>query len=295
MREFTSIVLSGGAFKTMSIIGVIKYLEEYSLIKNIKNLVGSSAGSIICYLIALGLCSDEIIELGYSISENDELLQFNIDDICSLLDTYGIDSGERLDTLFRMVLQKKLFRKDITFLEFAKTTGKNLVICVANLTKEESEFWSVDTMPNMSVIKALRISCSVPIIFKPIKYNDMFYVDGGLYNNFPISYFKNDKLKDIIGINIIANNYQDTSDFMRYLRFIIYSVTSKINLQPLSDIRDNVITINFNDEDQMTLNDLKLSITKETINKLIKMGYDTIKNYYNNLSNATERSLSETN
>ena len=53
MRDFHSIVFSGGAFKAASMIGVIQYLEEKKLIKNLKTIVGSSAGAVISFLLTL--------------------------------------------------------------------------------------------------------------------------------------------------------------------------------------------------------------------------------------------------
>ena len=77
-----------------------------------------------------------------------------------------------------------------------------LVVCVANLSKEKSEYFNIDTMPNLSVATAIKFSCSVPVVYAPLTINDDVYMDGGLYNNFPIDYFKDTKLKDILGINI---------------------------------------------------------------------------------------------
>jgi NTE family protein len=39
----------------------------------------------------------------------------------------------------------------------------------------------------MSVRLAIRISISVPIVFTPVLYNNNYYVDGGVINNFPMN------------------------------------------------------------------------------------------------------------
>ena len=59
--SFTSIVISGGAMKVVSTIGCFKYLEEQNMIQSIKNFVGTSAGSIICFFILLQYRSSDII------------------------------------------------------------------------------------------------------------------------------------------------------------------------------------------------------------------------------------------
>lgn len=285
MREFSSIVLAGGAFKAISVIGVLQHLEEINLIRNLKNLIGTSAGAVICFMIGLGFSSTEMKSLLQEVVKMEDFMKFSFDEFCSIMETYGIDSGERLELLFKKILHQKLFRKDITFLEFAKITGRNLVICVSNLTKEKGEYWCVDTTPNTSVIEALRISCSIPLIFAPVKNNDMLYVDGGLYNNFPLSYLdKNDVLKDVIAINIVSNNYQHSDNFLQYMRYIVYSIIEKLNVRTVNDYTQNVITLHFKDEEIVSLDDFMLNISQETIEKYVKIGYDRSKEEFSLMS-----------
>jgi predicted acylesterase/phospholipase RssA len=280
MKEFSSIVISGGAFKAISVFGVIKYLEEKCLIKNIKNLIGTSAGSIICFMIALGYTSNEMIQFIGNLP--DEITQFNIDldNILNVLDTYAIDDGNRIDLLLKKILKKKLFIDDITFLDFTKVTGKNLIVCVTNLTKAESEYWSIDTKPNFSVIQALRISSSIPLIFPPIKIDDMLYVDGGLYNNFPISYFvenEKNKIKDLLGINVTSKLNQDLNNILQYTRYIINTLLAKMNIDLENDYKNNIINLSFKADDDIKIENCKLIIPKELIDEYVLYGYNTIK------------------
>ncbi len=43
-----------------------------------------------------------------------------------------------------------------------------------------------ETTPDMEILNSLKLSARIPIIFGPIKYNNDFYIDGGVWNNFPI-------------------------------------------------------------------------------------------------------------
>ncbi len=38
----------------------------------------------------------------------------------------------------------------------------------------------------MEILNSLKLSARIPIIFGPIKYNNDCYIDGGVWNNFPI-------------------------------------------------------------------------------------------------------------
>ena len=70
MKPFSAIVLSGGIFKATSMIGVIKYLEEHKLVTPIKTLVGTSAGSVICFLLSLNYSWSEMRDLLINVSKN---------------------------------------------------------------------------------------------------------------------------------------------------------------------------------------------------------------------------------
>ena len=60
------------------------------------------------------------------------------------MSTYGLSSGIGITRLLERALEKKIHIKDITFLELAKMTGKNLAVCVTNLSKDTTEFFDVD-------------------------------------------------------------------------------------------------------------------------------------------------------
>ena len=192
-----------------------------------------------------------------------------------------MDTGEKLDAIFKKALYGKTYKEDINFVEFGKLFGKDLVICVSNLTKESTEFWSIDTCPYRSVILALRVSCSIPVIFPPVKIDDMMYVDGGVFNNFPLSYFDNKQFKDLIGVNIKTSSYKKHDTFLNYICFLIYAIIEKTSVfhDNLTDLKNNIVTITFSEEDDMdytTLDDLKLVFPESTIERYITAGYNAI-------------------
>jgi predicted acylesterase/phospholipase RssA len=274
---FTSIVIAGGAFKVLATIGCIKYLEERNMIASIKNYVGTSAGAMMCFFLVLGYKSQDITDFITENIHDDNICTFDIEGIFNFFSTYGVCDGKNLTTFFERILYKKHKLKDITFMEVAKRLGKNLVVAVSNLTKEQTEYFSVDTVPDMSVIFALRISCSIPFVFTPVSYKDQLYVDGGLYQNFPIKYFSGPSLKDIIGINILAKDYQNTSDFMGFSLFILQSILSKLGNDQESCKDRNIINISIEDKSWFSFETMKVSVTNEQIFNYIDYGYKLIK------------------
>jgi len=277
------LVVSGGSTKNLAAIGCIRYLEEMHLMKDIISFVGTSAGSILCLMCCLGYTSEEMIAIleREMIDENrgqlsfDELLDFNV------LDSYGLDSGENMQTFIEQIVKEKLNRTSITFLELAKVTGKNLVICVANLSKQRQEYMDVDSEPTMDVVKAIRMSISLPFIFTPIVHNGDYYVDGALYETLPVGYIQRfkDPLKDTIAIHTRTVIDTRIKSFSDYISVLFSSVVDKANSRNNTCKKINIMEIVFDDDAAIPIDVqmLQFEITKTIIEKSIAKGYTAIK------------------
>lgn len=53
-----------------------------------------------------------------------------------------------------------------------------------------------------SLATAMRASMSIPSVFKPVEYNDVLLVDGGILNNFPVDVAKAWGADIIIGSDV---------------------------------------------------------------------------------------------
>jgi predicted acylesterase/phospholipase RssA len=276
---FTKIVIAGGAIKSLSAIGSIAYLEEVHLVQTLKHFVGTSAGSIICLFMVLGYSAQEIVKFFNENIVKDEIANVNIEDFFGVVDNYGLNLGRNLEVFLSNIIYEKMKVKDVSFLDIAKHTGKDFVVCVANLSKEKEEFWSVDTVPNMSVIKAIRTSCSLPILFIPIKHNGDLYLDGGLYNNFPIDYFTKSvsNIKDIIGINIVSTSKESINTFVDYITKVFQTVINRLTKEYTNELNDNILTLQFEDEGWISFKGMRIDISKETLEKYILTGYQKMK------------------
>jgi predicted acylesterase/phospholipase RssA len=98
------------------------------------------------------------------------------------LGAFGVDTGKGLVAFIRRLLN---VRGKLTLADLHARTGKTLRICVCNLTKRRAEYWTHETHPGVSLVHALRISCSVPLLFAAISYKGDLYVDGAVSNALP--------------------------------------------------------------------------------------------------------------
>jgi NTE family protein len=170
-------------------------------------------------------------------------------------------------------LESKLNVSDITFEELFKSTNKKLTIIGTNLSKSQEVIFNYKNTPNFSVISALRISMSVPIIFTPVKYEDDFYIDGGVVNNFPINHCSKNST---IGFYIKNSNINQITSIKDIITSVISITADTINSKNIKKYKKNIIEIKYNEFIYT-----KFDIDKEQIEKLIKVGYDAASNFTN--------------
>ena len=276
---YTNLVLSGGALRGVGLLGAIKYLEELDYIKYIKNYIGTSAGAIICFFIILGYNSNEIIDI--IIKEINTMVDLDFENIPNFLDDYGIDDCKKNKEVFTKYLKLKTDLEDITFIDFTKKFGLNLIITGSNLTTHNLDYFNVDNTPTMSIINALLITSCLPLIYKPIQYNECIYIDGGIYNNFAIDYFEKNK-NETLGINVNSYFSRKNNNFVDYFNNIIYSIMDKLTYDNLNNNKNyNIYNIyfdkNMEDDIKFSLTDLKIEINIDKINYNFDYGYNDFK------------------
>jgi predicted acylesterase/phospholipase RssA len=190
---FRNLVLSGGASKVLSVIGVVKCLEEQGHLQHVQVCVGTSAGAILGLLIVLGYDYQQMMVFVAEVRDN-HLLALHPQH--ATLTKLGLDSGDCITQLCTRAMRNKLSscgcspEEGITFQQLDRVTGRRLVVCATNLTHGTAQSFSSVTHPSMCVSKAIRMSCSIPLIFTPVYHAGCWYVDGGLTNNVPVSCLK---------------------------------------------------------------------------------------------------------
>jgi NTE family protein len=94
------LILSGGGLRVISFIGVLQVLEQENMLSKIREFCGVSAGALVGTMLALGYSLQKIERffLEYDFSEVRTLEPENI---LLVFEEFGIDSGERLETLIK--------------------------------------------------------------------------------------------------------------------------------------------------------------------------------------------------
>ena len=215
-----NLALSGGGVHVMAFIGSLRVMEERGLLRNVKQVVGASAGSLLALMLALGF---EVADIGSFVREklmNEKSFKISLKNAWKLTQTFGLDEGENIAEMIAAIFEKMRVDPDITFIELAKLTGKNLVVTVANVNRERVEFMSVDTTPELRVRTAIRASTSIPVLYQPVLYKEEYYVDSLFFNNFPMEFFKGWSVeKHTVGLNVVVRKTEIRTiwDFFRNL------------------------------------------------------------------------------
>ena len=179
----TGLVLSGGGFRGIAHIGVIKALEEYGIKPSY--IAGTSSGAIIGALYAAGYKYDKIQEILESI---------------------------HIFSVYKYARNKPGFVDTEKFIdEFARYFPENsfsalkipLFVTTTNILSGKLEVFSKGQL-----IRPILASAAFPGVFSPIQIGDQYYIDGGTLNNFPVDLIR-DLCEEIIGVYV--NPFQKIS------------------------------------------------------------------------------------
>lgn len=188
------ICFSGGGIKGAAHIGAIKALEEENL--KFDYISGTSSGSIIATLYAAGYSSDEMLKffkkyakkIKYVDPKNILILLINLF-IKRKIVIKGFNEGTIIEKLLNKELNKKNIKnisdikKELLIPSIDINTGEiNVFISKENRAKYLDNIIYIN---NVNIGKAVRASCSYPVVFSPCKIDGKQLVDGGLRENVP--------------------------------------------------------------------------------------------------------------
>lgn len=210
-------VFSGGGIKGFALVGACEEIEKRGF--RFVRLAGTSAGSIVAALVAAGYTSKEVYQL------IDEL------DLTKLLDArksiipfakwlfvywkLGLYKGNELEKWLKQKLEDKGIK---TFSDLPPQALRVISSDLSNgqmiVLPDDLERYGISP-GSFSIAKAIRMSCSIPYFFEPVKLRTMdgvnILVDGGVLSNFPIWLFDKEdvqKVRPVLGIKLSPNVFE---------------------------------------------------------------------------------------
>ena len=237
-------------------IGTLKALE--SRLVDVKEISGSSAGSILALFLALGMSVDEILDMALDL----DVPKFVKIRIGSFFNKFGFVDLEPI--------REKLVEIcgcDPTFEEL----DMKIYVSAYCLNSSTTDYFSRDTHPNMKVIDAVCMSMAIPLIFACGKYNGKSYIDSGTQEQYPMAPFLDKKPHEITCIKLKMDRvYQEEINNPR--QFVESLIRSTLTNRVEYSEYTKMIEINVADTNIFDFN-----MSYEDKIKLYNIGYSTIK------------------
>lgn len=245
---------------------------------------------------------------------------------------FGVYDGE----FFRKWIEGRSFLKtskeNLTFLELHQlaieqpTKYKDLFVVGANLSTSSSQIFSYQHTPNAIISDAVRISMSIPLVFKPhcsyiknecherVAHPDAhLYVDGGLLDNYPIQLFDSslflpDSARSettnslfnsfVLGLRLVSKEkidyftgkalapMREISDFMGYFKALLCTIKNKQESDHKLTECDRERSIYI---DTVGVDMLDFNASKEEKTRLVESGKCGVQDYCSAHPGFTER------
>ena len=182
------LVISGGGPTLVQALGAIQHVEQQKFIdlSNIETIYGTSAGAILGTLICLKFdwetINDYIIKRPWH-----EVFPINIQKIFEAYTKKGIFDVKTVEKIFKPLFSAKDLALDINLQDFYNYSKIELHFFAFDINDFKIEDISYKTHPNISVITALQMTCSLPVLVAPVCIDNKCYIDGGIVCNYPLN------------------------------------------------------------------------------------------------------------
>lgn len=206
-------VFSGGGIKGFALVGACEAIESRGF--RFCRVAGTSAGSIVASLISAGYTSGEMhalldeLDLSELLDSMKLLIPGPVTKWILLYWKLGLYKGEALEKWLAEKLALKGLRtfgdlpQDALRVVASDLTNGKMIVLPDDLPKYGL---SPTAFP---VAKAVRMSCSIPYFFEPVKLategGKNIIVDGGVLSNFPMWLFDSEnvkKVRPVLGIQL---------------------------------------------------------------------------------------------
>lgn len=234
------IVLSGGGARGFAHCGALQALEEMGLRPDI--MAGVSAGSVVTVMYAAGMKPKEILKV---------FTDAKFGDFAEL--------AVPRDGFFSMDGFRRMLRRTIPYRDLADLPLP-AVVCATDLDHNKAVAFSEG-----DIADCVSASCSIPIVFKPVKIKGVTYVDGGVTANLP-AWALRDKCKYLLGVNCSPVPRRGRPQTILDVAHRTYDLLVKTNSIPQMDLCDIAISIN-------DIANYKVFNLRE-INRVYQVGYD---------------------
>lgn len=272
-------LFGGGAIRGISYIGAVRAMEELGV--EVKTFAGSSVGAIFAALLAVGYNANEL---------KDIFLKVNFDLFRDISFGFGsvfaLSKGEVFLEWVRDLIESRYYgkkykkgkNKAVTFNDIKN----NLVLITTDLSSFECKEFSRYETPDYEIASAVRISCCMPGLMKPIEYNNRLLVDGDLQKSWPMWRLSNNLLSEgerILEFRLEGNYESHDMNGLSYANAVYSCMTATATsfVKEIYGFKDKFDYVVLNTGDVVIV-DFNMSDKKRE--ELINIGYSQTLEYF---------------
>ena len=203
------LIISSGGPAFLNQLGALSLLVEKKIIEyeKIEKIYACSSGAFNAILFCLNINFTEIIN--YFIERPwQKLFDIDFDKMLNLYDNIGLFNLDNLKEMLKPLFKSTNMNIDITFKEFFEHNKKEVCIFSTNHETFNETKFSYKETPDLRIIEALYMSCTVPFLLKPLKYKNIYHIDGVYSARFPLKHFMKDNQNvnpdEIFGLSLMA-------------------------------------------------------------------------------------------
>lgn len=275
MEHCRYVCISGGGTKGIMSLGMLRAFDQHLPLKigktriqffqTILGFSGCSVGSLLALMFLLNLDTTTIENIFHPFLSS---LQNIIPrpDVGMLINSFGLDRGEALRDIISLTLRSAGIYEGVTFRDLKRLLHRDFSCVASNLQTQKAVYFSADTSPETKVIDAIVMSCTVPLMFAPLRYQGAVMVDGALTHNMP----RNTPIDETLFVEFAADGEQ-VNDMNHINEFLVSLMM--MTLERERTWYSKAHTINLRLPHTESGRELDLSIGPQDVLIRIKSGY----------------------
>ena len=291
------IVLSGGGPNNITQLGCLYELWNKNIINFdlIESVYSTSAGALLGLNVVLkydmNIVKDFFIKRPWH-----KVLSFKAENLMQMVENSGYIDTKFIEDIIDIFLSAKNISKDITFIELYNLTNITFNIYAVKLSSFEKVVFNHELSPSISVKNAILMSCALPPMFKPILYNNEYYLDGGILCNYPINdcLLKYPNKEEILGLHVTAlgndnekNIFSENYTMPDYMMLLIKILISNTMKQEYVSDRNEIIIKKKNGA--IHIDTWKIILDQGKLLEIYNEGVDLADNYIKELNLKTDQ------
>lgn len=214
-------------------LGVISKLKREGHLDDLEAISGASAGGLLGFLFCAAK-GDPTKVLDFSLGV--PVKQIMKPNIKVLLKDYGLIPCSKIRKVLAGACKMFMGKDDVTFKELYEWYPIKLYVSAYCVDFMKTVYFSVDSVPDMSVLDAISATIAIPFLFSSVKLKDGWnYIDGGSAEVIPGGPFLG---REAFALKLAWNKLEKVKDLKTYAISILYSTMKLRHVYdfPLLDI-----------------------------------------------------------